>query len=404
MTTLPAGASLDGRRTAFGDGPAGMATAGVLLDAVLLSDLVGRSVVATRLRHKPGLSTTAALIGLNGPDQGRPYGWVQVCRPQHLDKVANAMRRAAVRGQHIVVREVPGRPEVRLVTGTIDTDPRLQRGLDAIRGVVPSITEAVDSGRVEVMRYNPHRRLVLRRATGEGSDLLRITARKHDRPGRTLERLRRRGVPVVLPTTATGVRDSRRVTVWPWVGRGDLAALPETRAAGLAGAALARLQSAPARLGRHDHTEPALRVRLVALAEDVRRLDPDAGRRFRLLSSSLDLTGRHAPVLVHGDFSADQVLLDGDGVRVVDLDRMGCGDAHIDLGCFAADQLLRTGGWGLSAPLHAGHGADFDAGALRPWVAFALLARADEPFRSGHLDWLGLLHQRLDQVEAVVVP
>src|SRR5690606_32446994 len=66
-------------------------TADLLLDGPRLDSLVGRAVRVDRLRHKPGLSTTAAL---RAPD-GRVLGWVQAATEDHLPKVRNAVRRGA---------------------------------------------------------------------------------------------------------------------------------------------------------------------------------------------------------------------------------------------------------------------------------------------------------------------
>ena len=45
---------------------------------------------------------------------------------------------------------------------------------------------------------------------------------------------------------------------------------------------------------------------------------------------------RQQPVMVHGDFSADQVLVDGPAVRIIDFDRVTTSDPARDLGSFAA--------------------------------------------------------------------
>ena len=41
-------------------------------------------------------------------------------------------------------------------------------------------------------------------------------------------------------------------------------------------------------------------------------------------------------MLVHGDFSADQVLVNGAAVRIIDFDRVRTADPAMDLGSFAA--------------------------------------------------------------------
>ncbi|MDN5727502.1 MAG: hypothetical protein L0G99_16480, partial [Propionibacteriales bacterium] len=103
-------------------------TADLLLDAHRLSGLVGHPVRATRLRHKPNLSTVAALVSSDGdPLAGVPC-WVQVAEPGHHGKIDKAVRRAADRG--LVLHRIPvPDSELMLAHGTADTDPRLSTGL-----------------------------------------------------------------------------------------------------------------------------------------------------------------------------------------------------------------------------------------------------------------------------------
>ncbi len=415
--------------------PSTLVTAEPLLDPPRLSELLGRPVAATRLRHKPGRSTTAALVATAGPQAGHPCGWVQVVLGPHHDKLANAVRRAERRERALTVVElgpVPGEVEpMSLVAGPVDSDPRLTKGLSAIERVVPSVDQAAADGAITVVRYNPHRRLVLRHGAQDrreqGSRSIRVTAHPAG-PDSTLHVLRHlesMGLPVVLPLTtpaAVGrIRDrgaadgTGRVTVWPWLGTGDLAGAPDVGAAVSAGAALARVHSAPTELGRADHSVGALEDRGVALAHDLADLDPTAAHRFRALASALGLRSDREPVLVHGDFSADQVLVGAPGIRLIDFDRVGQGDPWLDLGTFVADQVLRAPGrpWHdslaegeiaralLSGYAAAGGTAPGDD-EIRPWVARALLARASEPFRRAEPGWRSDVHDRLDQIADVL--
>ena len=52
---------------------------------------------------------------------------------------------------------------------------------------------------------------------------------------------------------------------------------------------------------------------------------------------------RYVPTLIHGDYALPNVLIDGDDVSFVDLDRAGVGDRHLDL-AIAARSL--TYNWG----------------------------------------------------------
>jgi len=394
------------------------ASADLLIDRERLSTLLGRQVRTTRLRFKPGLSTSAVLLTAGQDDPG----WIQVSHPGHTDKLRKAVELAGERGQQVHVLQDG---ELTLAHGTIDTDPRLQKGLDALRPVHASVSEAVAAGRLSVLRYNPQRRLVLRRDVTAGDPLvLRVTAEKQVGVHASLRDLAAAGVPVVEPVRDDVRRRSRRVTVWPWFGQGDLATVDASvveTAGPAAGAALARLH------GSAVAAEPVLDT-VVALSRqvwDVVDLDPGAGERLHALTAAVAErigSGRWATGHVHGDFSADQVLVGRDHedpVRLTDFDRSGRARLAGDLGSFAAAELLAGSREGdqawpgvdalpLTRAMLAGYTQAGGAGQpltdpdLRTWVARALLTRVTEPFRAADPDWLAGIHRRLDQVQAVL--
>lgn len=393
------------------------ASADLLIDRDRLTDVLGREVRASRLRFKPGLSTTAALQGLGG-ENSLP-GWIQVSHPAHHDKLHNAVRRARERGEQVHVLQVDG---LTVAHGAIDTDPRLQRGLDALRTAHPSISEALASERLRVLRYNPHRRLVLRRDVSQCEPLvLRVTAQKQVGVRAALRQIAAAGVPVVEPIRTHGRRPTRRVTVWPWFGRGDLSELGEDTAAHAAGTALALLHGSD--ISSPD--TPDAVDGLLGLAADLADLDGGAATRLTDLAGQVAgriTAGEWATGPVHGDFSADQVLVGGVGqetVRLTDFDRQGRGPLLADLGSFAAAELLaRAAGGGdtpdpeslpLTRALQAGYAeaqvagsAPVSAVGLRNWTARSLLTRVAEPFRAADPDWIQGINRRLDQVEEML--
>jgi hypothetical protein len=389
----------------------GLATARVLLDRERLSELVGEPVRATRLRHKPGLSTTAALVG-DGPDGSRVLGWATVSHAGYRDKVSNAVRRAAERGRSVRVRPVRGEDDdLLLTTGPIDTDPRLHRALDALREVLPSVDDAAAAGRVTLLRYNPHRRLVLRLNRAVPVVVRATATRTTKEVDRLLRSLQRAGVPVLRPTRADGIPTTSRTSVWPWFGAGTLhAALPgaSVRAAET-GEALARLHRVAAGRSLPHWTPQAEEDTLAALVHDLARLDEGAAAVMGALAARvLDRLGEAPAVTSHGDFSGDQVLVDPwHGVRLTDLDRAAVAPAAADLGSFAAVELL-TGGTdtGLTAPLReayaAAGGTVVPEDAVRTWTARSLLHRVQEPFRAGEPDWPARVSARLAQVDEVL--
>lgn len=433
------------------EGPATRASAELLIDRHRLSELLGREVRATRLRFKPGLSTSAVLMDAAGQE---PPGWIQVSHPAHLDKLGNALELAGQRGQQVHLAKVDG---LTIAHGTIDTDPRLQKGLDSLRPEHPSVTEAVSSGRLQVLRYNPQRRLVLRQdgPHQDGSPVdalvLRVTTGRQVGTHAALRVIAGAGVPVVEPLGKDAGPRGRRVSVWPWFGAGDLASLSAAdagataagTAATAAGAALARLHriqqpTAPAHGEAARMSQPFRRVpdsaaALSALVDDLAVLDRAAAERMRGLVSRV-IAGLNSRTwetgLIHGDFSADQVLVGRageDAVRLTDFDRAGLGPLVADHGSFVAAELLEAavpdttdpGGSAsglctdpaalpLARALLSGY-ADADGTArqqddpeaLRPWTARALLGRVLEPFRAADPDWVAAINRRLDQVSEV---
>lgn len=396
------------------------ASADLLIDRARLSELVGRDVRADRLRFKPGLSTSAVLVDTAGQEAPQ---WIQVSHDAHLDKLRNALELARDRAQRVhLVRT----GDLTIAHGGIDTDPRLQKGLDALRELHPFVREAVTMGDLQVLRYNPQRRLVLRRDLEcKDPEIIRITAHRQRRVDDSLRAYQAAGVPVIRPDDRHVLASKKRLTVWPWFGRGDLADLGLEDAVAVAphaGRALRVLHGAdlPGDLAA-DAT-----AAFPGLVDDLRALDPDAASRMAgLVVAAGERLGNSDWVTgpVHGDFSADQVLAGRageDSVRLTDFDRAGHGSLTADLGTFAAAELtaapagtrfsgaeslpltraLLTGY--VEAPTPTPPPAATDDGSLRAWTARALLARVTEPFRTAKPDWLEAIHQRLDQIEEML--
>lgn len=415
-------------------------TADLLIDSARLSEFLGRAVRTSRLRHKAGLSTTAALLD---PTEEQAPGWIQVTHAEHQDKLSNALRRARKRGQQVHVRTVPESVApggLHLAWGGFDTDPRLQSALDTVRVAYPDLPEAVQDGRLAVLRYNPHRRLVIHHPVAGGQSLvLRVTAHRQRFVQRNLATLVAAGVPLVAPLATHGLERTRRVSVWPWFGVGDLqqqsrtdTSLADTAAlARETGEALTRVHQA-AGLTLEDSTDP--HQELQRLRRDLTHCDPAAGERMdavsrRVLSLIDDRPWTRGTV--HGDFSADQVLVaapgaEGDRIALTDFDRIGTGPLARDLGSFAAHELLSTpapdagpavvqslplGDLPMTAALLQGYAASSRGGKtidganepdVRTWAAHALLLRVLESFRAAEPEWVDLTHQRLDQVEKIL--
>lgn len=354
------------------------------------------------LRYKPDTSVVARVVGEPG-DQ--PW-WFAAHAPALADKAEKIARRAAESGYPLAAAALPGHPGLRLQAGPVGLDKALFKPL-ARAGIVDDRGAA----RGTVLSYNPWRRLVLRRTgTFPGwpgdSTVVRIWAAA---PASAC---------LIAPLNAAGVRvlPAEQFTdsgvVQPWAPGGDLEtalAAAATAAGGSAagsarstGSLLAEVAAALAGLHAVDLTRPEVRRAglpdvdvagaLAAARDGVAAGLPELVGEFDIAAAAVRtaVTERAAPgaeVLVHGDFSADQIVLDAAGAPwIIDLDRMGTAPAGYDLGGFAAVELIRGRGDGNAAALRAAYrrqpGAAPVTGAqVGAWTAFHLLLRVAEPFR-----------------------
>ncbi len=333
---------------------------GTLLDPHLLSEALGAEVRLTRLRYKAGTSIVAAVQSDEGPR------WVAAY--DGPDKAGKALRHGGG------VRPVDSIAHA--VTGPALSDRALARAVRSVESRSAGLAR-----RAAVLRYNPHRRLVL---DAGAHGIVKLTHHPVDRVLALHRHLFDRGVAVLEPRGL----GSRAWSAPRW-GIGDLSEVPSTDSAERAGAVLASLHgvgAAPGLVMADAAAEAA------AAAAAVGGVLPELAERASALVACAPVTGR--ATVVHGDFSADQVLV-GDGVRVIDLDRCGGGDPMRDLASFAADELLRTGRRVLSDALVAGYrGAQgvVDGDALRRWLPVCVLLRAIEPFRRGDPEWPARVH------------
>lgn len=356
----------------------------LLQDPEWLAGLVGRPVRAVRVRPKPGVGHTCALLG---PD-GDPAGWLRVLLGEQRGKADKVRRRLAEAGRldRLGERELPEHDAL-VLWGPVATDPALVRqvarlGLD---------------GELDVLRHNPGRRLVLR----HGDSVLRITDESHrDALAGTAGRLAALGVPVVAPLAEQG--GDRRVSRWPWVAGHDLGRSHDDEQLRQAGRALAALHAAPVRefgaLPRCGWT--TARTAAERATQQLVEVAPSAGVPAQDVLLTLPRGVASGPrSVLHGDFSLDQCLAGPDGVQLTDLARACTGPVQLDLATLLADALLS--GDEVAPLLQAwqqqrGPGADLALldlagsevpGALAPWVAAALLARVSEPWRAQQSGW-----------------
>lgn len=369
-----------------------------LFDADALAACLDRPVRPVSARVKPD---TSVVLGLVRTDSGRPSGWVRVLWPSARVKAVKAADRAGRRGHRILHRELPG--GLLLQAGELAADPDVAGPLRTAR---PRDTAELARDPANVLRYNPLRRVLVRRK----DTVVRVSADPDTLGPRLLRALDAVGLPVGVPLDRG--RDPH-CSVRPWFGDTDLLTTGSAEGTAWAGAVLARLHAATADVLADDDLAVALHARPVGLAdaavlaEDLAALDRGLGARLARLAERLAdrpaLSG--PPVLLHGDFSADQVLVDSAaGTRLLnDLDRAGLGAAALDLGSWLAvadgnpdeaDALLRG--------YADGAGRVPDADELTTALASGLASRALAPLRAADPDWRTGVSANLDRLEEVL--
>lgn len=383
---------------------------GPLLDAdafaaeldTALPDAGIRSARATYVRYKPH---TSCLVGYRvRTAEGEQDVYARAHRPGVVEKLESALKHAqrpSALGPggaliaHLAVA-VHVFPHDRRLTMLARLGDRARRRR-VLRDALP---ERPDLWEPEVapLRYKPERRWVARLDGGDGaSAVLRLHRPNAGAPAVELD-------PSIGPRTL-GRAPDRGLTVLEWV-QGE--ALDRALAAGgpqafaalrEAGRVLASLHGASAaRLGRPRAT--CLAARLAASAESLAALSPLFATRARTLAERLPCAPADQPVLVHGDFSIDQVVAAPDVVRLIDLDAARLDEPTADLGSFIADLEARVLDGALSSRVAAAaaaallegyreaHGPGAVEGpTLARHVAAGVLLRATEPFRTRDPAW-----------------
>lgn len=383
-----------------------------VLDDELLSGLVGERVSITRTRYKPGTSVLVA-FRRGGGDGAETFGWASTTTAEHAVKLH---RRAASSQDHgggiRLIHPNHLDPDAVVAVGRIEDDWPLRANLRWLQdhglgrlGATGTAPEHFLDPPGSVLRYNPERRLVVRVPSGTRSVVVK-TAAQPDAEAHGLrlrQRLESHGVPV-LPELADAECARHGVSASPGWGDGDLSGRNNDEAAFRAGEALAVLhQIQPEPLGEPAEEVGNLVRQLAATRSMIAQLLPGLEAPVSALANRLlaetctPSLGGHQSVLVHGDFSADQVLVNGAAIRIIDFDRARMADPALDLGSFAAvEEIADSAG---SAPQAGGRktahlidgyreaGGHVSQTGVDTWAAFRLFLNSVDPFRNRASDW-----------------
>lgn len=388
----------------------GLGALDLFFDADALSSVLGRPVRASHLRWKRGVSAVARLHDDDG------VRWLTAYSTEASVKLDKTFRRAVTHGLPLERYEFDGGV---LASGPIALDPRLYGALRPFR----PHGDYFASTNVRVLKYNPFRRLVFAATSTDDDGGTLVGRASAATPWTTpdmLARLASRGVPLLVPLADAdlppGTPSGRRIHYLPWYGDGDLSTVP-VRDAGAASYAAGEALSLLHRQ-RPVHSSHAWRApagRLKSLVRENAALMPENAARLERIHSALEpllrRPGRAA--MIHGDFSADQVLVDGSeasDVRLIDFERCTYGAAASDLGNFAAVEVLDAGlppdgdvlALARTSSLFDGYSAGPDAvneSEVLGWTVFFLLNRLREPFRACAPDWRRQIEDRLHMIE-----
>jgi hypothetical protein len=350
---------------------------------VLAADIDGRTVVVTC--HAPG----DAAVKIAKIERRAPRGAVLA-----LDRSAAIVATTPAGDRHLPalggLTDVPVAPQ--LVRGLLRT------GAGRERSDLSGLT-------IDQISYKPNRRWV-GIARADDADPFVVRAYRRGTIGGCVSAMTAAGRGAA-PTPAVLGSDRRLavVAVEYLPGRTLTTGAPLMDLSA-AGAAVARLHDhLPAGTSTHDSANNALRsaalsleVLLPDLAGDIRAAVHEITRALRRADGPI--------VRIHGDFSLDQVVIDGAGTgRLIDLDRSGPGQAADDLGCAAAaaaaavaggdsratgDRLIEHAVSATVDGLAAGYAQQRRlpaADAVRAHTAAHLLRRAVEPFRLCRAEW-----------------
>lgn len=372
----------------------------LLLDPAELSELLGRHVEITHLRIKPGHSVVVAFV-----DHSGSYGSATLTTD--ADKFTKAIQRAARVGEtlHVHQDESPW-----LFSGPVWADPVLATALHSAFAAT-SQRFGEDGAHWDVLRYNPRRRVVAAVGPrGRPSHVVRVVESGAAKLLETTARWRELGVPVTN-AKALGERDTAVIT--PMWGVGDLTHHPFEPAAHSAGSAVALLHSTTRLNTDNDDAAAASRLQVLPVSAaqavaPIQRFAPWLGERAEKLAEVIERRLREAalglrehaellaPCELHGDLSADQVILaapNSHKIRLIDLERSGIGHPLRDLGSWAAT-CFRQGLPQLVEPFLHGYATqlgisadELDLDLLSAWEAYSHLAGALDPFRHREPNW-----------------
>ena len=379
-----------------------------------------RSAHARYVRYKPKTSCLVAYEVVVG--NGSVGVYARCHAEDQLVKITNARLRMEVRGElgaglltdphaGIAVFAYPNDYEIKSLRKLFEGDrtpPRMRRILPAH----PHLHAATPTP----LRYKPERRFVGKfAAEGGPSAVLRLYPQPMFAGVREKAWAFKDSGELQVPRV---VGDSARYSALAheWIEGEPLIERLTTPVLGRVASALTELHRQRPRLSSMYSASDYCRS-LESACAAVGVLDKTLGvQAHQLLGAvrSLVLERPWRSQVVHGDFTADQVLVQDDRITVLDYDRAAYGDPVMDVGAFAAGLISLSLHGHLPMSRAVAMAGEFaaaywqaagfeDVAGARTFTAGALLMMAPEPFRHRHPDWPKAIAALLESADRVLI-
>lgn len=383
-------------------------------------------ITPSYIRYKKG---TNCLVGFNGSYMQRPiHLYARLHHPQDRAKAAKPLRHSLHESRLgpggillekpcLLFMFFPNDHALKSIRQLMDASVR-----DRYLGEL--LSHQPDAGRndLTLIKYKPERRYVGQIRTSNGQQFL-IKAYAKSYPLSSVscaQDFLHDGDVQLRPRLGTLI--NRGLSLYPWIPGVPLDAEAKTSQLTRIGVQLARLHSLnrispTAVTTRADEAPESLIATalgaIAAIAPDQSPRAQQLGRRIVNIwhGHSNDVTGIRSRI--HGDFSADQVIVNADQLCFIDFDRASINHPVHDIGTFLArlhhDQIngIRCTN-SLSEHSHAfvdGYSQASDwslADLVRPALAMHLLRLAPESFRLRNPHWRARLDQVLTRIEHIL--
>lgn len=397
---------------------------GIEQNAVLLDQ--------TYIRYKPA---TSCLIGYEGSGDGHPLRlYARLHRPSDLAKAKKPLRKSTACSQLglggvflesacVLVMIYPNDHELRVISQLESLDHLMVDLSRELPGLATWKNRTIQA--IDCLRYKPERRYVARVQFTDAEDLVLKAHARSFQPGlEPRSTLDRKGPVFSLPRTL-GWSSTYRLAAHTWIPGESLAArLPkQPELVAEAGRCLARFHA------DHLSTSPDISPMawtphaLTKVVDSTLDIAPslvsevNAIAEFVIRHKNLAmLTFGGAHCLIHGDFSADQIVVKDDGLALIDFDRCRVDSPLHDLGTFIArlefDSLFASSRTAarqeatlIANQLVTGYCStcrSLPQGCLRLVVVIHLLALVQEPFKLRKPNWLTRMHVVIERILAII--